>query len=165
MSQSRQNRSVLPFVINRGEITQDLLYRDSDSPIAEQAILRLIRAFVQVSSSKAELLRHPETVIAKPSAACESSEPPTMTLAPQLTALTVAPQPRPTAAAHQTCESRAPDCSPDDTRGGPNAQLQLSDDCQIYHSTSSTPTPVTAPQILQFLIPEWLKLLPYKRPS
>ena len=92
----------------------------------------------------AQLLRNPETVAPEPSAA---------TVAPELNAATVAPQPRPTAAAPKTREGRHPGRGHDGTMDSPAAQLESSEDRDIPRALSSTPTPETAPLLLQFLIP------------
>ena len=75
----------------------------------------------------AQLLRNPETV------------------APELSAATVAPQPRPTAAAPKTREGRRPGRGHDGTMDSPAPQLESSEDRDIPRATSSTPTPETAP--------------------
>ena len=86
-----------------------------------------MRAFVQANPSIVQRLRNPETV------------------APELSAATVAPHPRPTASAPKTREGRRPDRGHDSTMDSPATQLESSEDCDIHHASSSTPTPETAP--------------------
>ena len=90
-------------------------------------MLTVTRAFVQANPSMAQLLRNPETI------------------APELSAATVAPHPRPTTAAPKTREGRCPGRGHDGTMDSPGAQLESSEDRDIHHATSSTPTPETAP--------------------
>ena len=85
----------------------------------------------------AQLFRNPEPLAPKLSAA---------TVAPEPSAATMAPQPRPTAAAPKTREGRRLGRGHDRSMDSPAAQHESSEDRDIHHTTSSTPTPETAPQ-------------------
>ena len=95
-----------------------------------------MRAFVQASPFMEQLFRNPEPVAPVLSAATVASEP---------SAATVAPQPRPPAEAPKTREGCHLGRGQDGRMDSPAAQHELSEDRDIDHTTSSTPTPETAP--------------------
>ena len=124
---SREESHHSPIRDQPSRCTQDSQHRDSDSGPSEQDMLRLMRAFIQANPSMAQLLRNHETV------------------APALSAATVAPQPRPSAAASKTREGRCPGRGHDGTMDSPAVQLESSEDRDIHRVTSSTLTPEAAP--------------------
>ena len=95
-----------------------------------------MRAFVQANPFMAQLFRNPEPVAPELSAA---------TVAPEPSAATMVLQPRPTAAAPKTREGRRLGRGHDGSMDSPAAQHESSEDRDIHHTTSSTPTPETAP--------------------